>query len=143
MTLQNKASKSDVYLPLKFAGRRNFLSSSLKMPQHPLIQLAILFLPCSVLFYHAIFVYFCCKFLSHAWHMTVENILPRRRCRTSASWKNVITQKIKEKFVKSQRKGLNICRSLKKFIIFFKSQVKLDNFESCYRRTVFAKYMTY
>ena len=72
------------YLPLKCAGRRNFLISSLNTPQHPLIQLAMLVLSS----FHYIFVCFYGEILiicvAHDWF---KSTLPRRPCRPSISRK--------------------------------------------------------
>ena len=40
--MNNSIDTKTAYLPLKCAGRRNFLNSSLKIPQHPRIQLAMI-----------------------------------------------------------------------------------------------------
>ena len=81
-------TRKQSYLPLRCAGRRNFLISSLNIPQHPFKQLAIICFSgnydISSLFtlYVDFIVVFVAKFLSYAWHMTGEYALPIRLCRS-------------------------------------------------------------
>ena len=68
------------YLPLRYAGRRIFLSSSLNIPQHPLTQLAIILFPGdhdilpSQRFSVDFVVVLWRNLMSYAWHMTGDGI---------------------------------------------------------------------